>query len=151
MDSAEAGALESYPQADLRVLDWPLGNLRPTLPFATRFVSHSLTGDDCPTGLYTFSDDYAYPLMSALLDRGVGLPADIALIGTDDLPYSELFKPSLSTIRFDDASLGDRAVASINSLITGESIEPRFLHIPEPVLVKRDSTMEKGSGKSGHV
>jgi DNA-binding LacI/PurR family transcriptional regulator len=142
--------MESYPQATLRILDWPQENLRPTMPYAARFVSHSLTGDDRPTGLYTFSDDYAYPLMSALMDRGVAIPADISLIGTDDLPYSELFKPSLSTIRFDDSSLGDRAVALINSLLTGESIDPRFLHFPEPVLVRRESTMGKGSGHSGH-
>jgi len=141
--------MELYPQAELRVLDWPRENLRPTLPYAARFVSLSLSGDDCPTGLYTFSDDYAYPLMSALLDRGAAIPTDIALIGTDDLPYSQLFKPSLSTIRFDISSLGDRAVALINSLITGDSVEPRFLQIPEPVLVMRESTLGRNSGQSG--
>lgn len=139
--------MELYPQADLRVLDWPQENLRPTLPFATNFASRLLAGDDRPTGLYTFSDDYAYPLVSALLDRGLAIPSDIALIGTDDLPYSQLFRPSLSTIRFDDSSLGDRAVALINSLVTGESVEPRFLYSPEPVLVTRESTLGKRHGK----
>ena len=140
--------LEAYPGAEVRILDWPAENLRPTLPFAARFASRSLGCGDCPTGLYTFSDDYAYPLMSALLDRGLAIPADIALVGTDDLPYSELFRPALSTIRFDDSSLGDRAVALIDSLITGESVEPRFLHTPEPVLVMRESTLG-GSTKNG--
>ncbi len=58
----------------------------------------------------------------------------------DDLTYCELCSPSLSTIHFDSSALGDSAVALINSLITGEPPEDRFLQAPIPYAVQRDST-----------
>ena len=78
--------------------------------------------------------------MKALRERGVNVPGDIAVLGTDDLAYGELCSPSLSTIRFDSSALGERAVALINSLITGEPPEERFHKAPLPFVVQREST-----------
>jgi LacI family transcriptional regulator len=93
-----------------------------------------------PTAIYAYSDDFALPLMKALHDAGFRIPQDISVLGTDDIPYGELVTPSLSTIRFDKSALGERAVALINSLITGEAAEQRFLQEPIPYLVQREST-----------
>ena len=76
----------------------------------------------------------------ALREHDVEVPRDIAVLGTDDLAYCELCSPSLSTIRFDSSALGERAVALINSLITGEPPEDRFLQAPIPYVIQREST-----------
>ncbi|HTP59413.1 MAG TPA: substrate-binding domain-containing protein, partial [Spirochaetia bacterium] len=93
-----------------------------------------------PTAIYAYSDDHAFPLMRALRERGMRVPKDIAVLGTDDLAYGELCSPSLSTIRFDSSALGERAVALINSLITGQPPEERFLNAPLPYVIQREST-----------
>lgn len=133
-------AMAGYEKATLQILKWPQENIRPTLEYAERFVQVVLQGRQRPTGIYTYSDDYAYPFMACLRQHDIGVPTDIALIGTDDLPHSALFQPSLSSIQMDATPLGERAVALINSLISGGEPEARFLHPPEPVLIQREST-----------
>ncbi len=133
-------AMDSYRGVSLQILDWPAENIRPTLEYAEHFVRSLPQGRKRPTGIYTYSDDYAYPLMARLREHGIKVPQDIALIGTDDLPHSALFQPSLSSIQLDVMPLGERALALINSLISGEEPEARFTLPPEPVLMAREST-----------
>ncbi len=126
--------------ARLAILEWPAGDIMPTLDAARAFVTRFMGSPDRPTAIYAYSDDYALPLMRALRERGVKVPRDVAVLGTDDLAYCELYSPSLSTIRFDSSALGERAVALINSLITGEPPEARFLQAPIPYVIQREST-----------
>lgn len=134
-------AIAGNSQASLQVLDWPAENIRPTSEYAERFVHTLLRSKERPTGIYTYSDDYAYPLMARLRGNGVRVPQDIALIGADDLPHSALFHPSLSSIQLDATPLGERALALINGLLSGEEPEARFSLPPEPVLMARESTL----------
>jgi LacI family transcriptional regulator len=122
------------------ILDFPKIVMGPSLDAAKTVVAALLSLAKRPTALYAYSDDFALPLMRALHEAGFSIPRDIAVLGTDDLPYGELSIPSLSTIRFDEDALGERAVALINSLITGESAEARFFQEPEPYLIRREST-----------
>jgi DNA-binding LacI/PurR family transcriptional regulator len=139
-------AMAGYEEATLQILDWPKEDIRPTLEYAERFVQALLQKRQHPTGIYTYSDDYAYPFMACLRQHAIQVPRDIALIGTDDLPHSALLQPSLSSIQMDATSLGERAVALINSLITGEEPEARFLRPPEPILIQRESTGKAETG-----
>jgi DNA-binding LacI/PurR family transcriptional regulator len=132
--TAEAGG------AAIDILDFPKKDMAPSLAVARAFTTGLLALPKRPTAIYAYSDDYALPLMTALQEAGIRIPQDIAVLGTDDLPYGELYTPALSTIRFDESALGERAVALINSLITGEPVEQRFLQEPLPYLVRREST-----------
>ena len=133
-------AMAAFTDATLTVLDWPAGNMMPTLEAARTFMNDVVRVGKAPTAIYAYSDDHAFPLVRALGERGVRVPRDIAVLGTDDMAYGELSSPSLSTIRFDSSPLGERAVALINSLITGEPPEERFLKAPAPYVVQREST-----------
>jgi LacI family transcriptional regulator len=126
--------------AELGILDWPQNDISPSLAAARSFVAGLLDLPRPSTAIYAYSDEYAFPLMRAFHEKGINVPRDIAILGTDDLPYGEQYTPSLSTIRFDEAALGERAVALINSLITGESAEVRFLQAPVPYVIRREST-----------
>ena len=132
--------MAAFKDASLATLDWPAGNMMPTLDAARTFMNDMVHSGSAPTAIYAYSDDHAFPLMRAFSERGVRVPRDIAVLGTDDMAYGELCNPSLSTIRFDSSPLGERAVALINSLITGEPPEERFLKAPAPYVVQREST-----------
>jgi LacI family transcriptional regulator len=133
-------AMAHYKDARLAILEWPTGDMMPTLDAARAFVTRFMGSPDRPTAIYAYSDDYALPLMRALRERDVEVPRGVSVLGTDDLAYCELCSPSLSTIRFDSSALGERAVALINSLITGEPPEDRFLQAPIPYVIQREST-----------
>lgn len=126
--------------ASIETLDWPDDDIVPSLAAAREAASSFMAMSPRPSAIYAYSDDHAFALMRALREHGLKVPLDIAVLGTDDLPYSEQFTPSLSTIRFDEAALGKRAVALINSLITGDPLDERFMQAPIPYLVIREST-----------
>jgi LacI family transcriptional regulator len=133
-------AINATGNATLTILDFPKKNIVPTLTDARIFTTELLSLPERPTALYAYSDNYALHLMRALQEANVRIPQDIAILGTDDLSYGELCTPSLSTIRFDESTLGERAVALINSLITGTAPEQHFLRDLCPCLIKREST-----------
>lgn len=138
-----AGALRALSQvtgAHLHEFPWPAENLRPTAPFAAQFLEDSRLLRSGVTALYTYSDEYAFPLVAELNDRGVRIPQDLALIGTDDVPFGALIRPSLTTIRFDQETLGHRAVAMINSMILGQPIDEVHARPLTPQVVLRSST-----------
>lgn len=134
-------ALGKEAEVQLSILDWPASSLRPDLASARAFVESFLAlPGPRPSALYAYSDDYAMPLLRAFQDKGIRVPRDLAILGTDDMPHAELMSPALSTIRFDDKAMGERAVAMINGLILGEAVGDPFLAPPEPLLVAREST-----------
>ncbi|MGW4683951.1 LacI family DNA-binding transcriptional regulator [Streptomyces sp. NPDC004244] len=67
-------------------------------------------------GVFAYDDEYAMLLMRALLDEGLRIPEDVAVIGAGDLLLGRLLRPRLSTVRFEMptgdhlAELVDRAV-----------------------------------------
>ncbi len=114
--------------------------LQYSLTSAHSFVDTYLTGTDHPTGLYAYNDEYALLLLGALIDRGIKIPQDVAVIGTDDISFSEIVRPTLTTIRFDNTSFGQKAVDIILTLHKGEPLHEELTWSLVPHLVPRQST-----------
>jgi len=133
-------ALATCSDAHLVELPWPAEELRPTAEGAKAFVDEHRIGKSEVSCLYTFSDEYAFPLMARLLDLGVRIPGQIALLGSDDISFAALIRPALTTIAFDRDSLGRRAASMINALITGVELGPEDQRPLGPQLVLRETT-----------
>ena len=87
-----------------------------------------------------FSDLIAIGLIRALMGKGQTIPGDISVIGCDNIFYSDLIYPSLSTIAAPMGLLGDTAVRHIVSALSG-SRSGKLASAPIPVkLIVRDST-----------
>ena len=66
------------------------------------------------------------------------MPADLSVIGFDDLEISSLITPALATVHVPTRELGEYAAAHLLSRIAGETANPvRELAVD---LVVRDST-----------
>ncbi|MDX3191707.1 LacI family DNA-binding transcriptional regulator [Streptomyces sp. MN03-5084-2B] len=63
------------------------------------------------TGVVAYNDESAARVIRAAVRTGHRVPADLAVIGHDDNPYTELFVPSISSIRIDYAGLGRHLAA----------------------------------------
>ncbi len=90
-------------------------------------------GTGC-TAILAGNDNMAYGALLALRDAGKSVPGDVSVIGFDDSLPGVVPDPQLSSIRFDHATLGQRAFEE--ALLASD--EPRRVLVPA-TLVERAS------------
>lgn len=90
------------------------------------------------TAVFAASDLMAVGAIKAAMEAGLSVPGDIAIIGFDNIPISDLLLVPLSTISTPIHQLGEEAARKIIKLIRGESTE--FLTRLDVELLVRKST-----------
>lgn len=83
-------------------------------------------------------DTIAIGLMKALLQKGVSIPGDVAVVGFDDLEIGRYFHPSLTTIAQDRFKIGERVGKLILQMLNDKKVSDTIIRI-EPTLIKRES------------
>lgn len=97
-----------------------------------------LPKDQRPTAVMCMGDEMAFGFMAGVNKRGFRVPADVSVVGFDDLQLAAYYVPSLTTIHQPRKMLGTQAAKTLLSLIDGkQSGSPETI---EPWLVVRDST-----------
>ena len=91
------------------------------------------------------SDLIAIGAIAALNDRGLAVPADIAVVGYDDLPIAQYMRPALTTVRQDTELAGQRLVEQLIGLIAGHDVQPDEL--PVNLMIRQSC----GAGGTRHV
>jgi DNA-binding LacI/PurR family transcriptional regulator len=94
------------------------------------------------TALYTSTLSQAVGVYHAGWELGLEVPADLSLVGYDDMPLAEYLRPPLTTVRTPLAELGAAAVdALVDQLLGGE---PRNVVIETaPEVIVRASTAQR--------
>jgi LacI family transcriptional regulator, galactose operon repressor len=93
---------------------------------------------DPPDALLCYDDKLALALMDALRGRGTRVPEDVGMVGFDDIPYTTISNPRLTTVSTPTAEIGRLAAAAlIRAIRDGTQPEGRVL---TPTLVVREST-----------
>ncbi|MYB03334.1 MAG: LacI family transcriptional regulator [Acidimicrobiaceae bacterium] len=85
------------------------------------------------------SDDYALPILTALIDLGVEVPGAMLVIGVGDIPASRATTPSLSSVTAEMEQLGESLAASVQTAVLDPTTPVRY-PAPEPVVMERDSS-----------
>ncbi|HEU5428003.1 MAG TPA: LacI family DNA-binding transcriptional regulator [Actinocrinis sp.] len=70
-----------------------------------------------PTAVFVAGDEMAVGAMHAFEDEGINIPADMAVVGFDDIEAASLVRPALTTIAQDPIALGTAAVAALLALV----------------------------------
>ena len=70
-----------------------------------------------PTAFFADNDLMALGAMKAFQEKGYRIPEDISIIGFDDLPFSQISTPSLTTLRVPNTEMGKLAVSRIVDMI----------------------------------
>jgi LacI family transcriptional regulator, repressor for deo operon, udp, cdd, tsx, nupC, and nupG len=97
-----------------------------------------LDAPERPTAVFCDDDILAGGVYLAARERGLRIPADLSVIGFDDLPFAQVLEPPLTTIAIDAELLGATAFELLAALIAGEPAGPDRVLPAE--LVVRDST-----------
>ncbi|MFD0668349.1 LacI family DNA-binding transcriptional regulator [Ramlibacter sp. MAHUQ-53] len=89
-----------------------------------------------PTAVFAVSDTLAIGAIKAFRRAGLRVPQDIAVVGFDNIPLSEVFEPSLTTIAQPMHELGTRAAELLmQRLAGGQPASEKLQHM----LVMRES------------
>jgi DNA-binding LacI/PurR family transcriptional regulator len=90
------------------------------------------------TAVVASNDQMALGLLRGFHSVDLRVPADVSVVGFDDIPESEYFWPPLTTVRPDYSELGRRCMALLLDQLTGNALPPE--HPIAPVLTVREST-----------
>ena len=91
-----------------------------------------------PDAVCAINDEYAIALVTALIDAGLRVPDDVAVIGVDDIPFAAYVTPSLTTVAADFTVLADGIANAVMKLLADPSTRSD-LPRPEHRLVIRES------------
>ncbi len=101
-------------------------------------MQHLLAQTPQPTAVFAASDSMAFGAMQAIMEAGLTVPTDIAVVGFDDLPQAAHTTPPLTTIQQPTSLLGETAAALLLDRVTAV---PTAAHITlQPHLIIREST-----------
>jgi len=107
---------------------------------ATRLL---LDQSDPPDGIFCHNDPLAIGAMHTILDAGLRIPEDIALIGCGNLHYDDSLRVPLSSIDQQTTAIGEAAGRIALSMIGEKGLRPPENFILKPSLIARASTNRK--------
>ena len=90
-----------------------------------------------PTAFFCADDEIAFGAMAAILDAGLRIPEDAAVVGVDDVPTASLPQISLTTVRQPAAEMGSRAVKLLLERIRNGPGEEQIEIVIRPRLLVR--------------
>lgn len=96
--------------------DWQLDSGLRALPY--------LLGKNV-TGIFAFNDMIAYGVYKQARNYNLCIPEDISVVGFDDLIFSDLIDPPLTTLEYPVVQMGEAVVERILAKINGEERDLR--------------------------
>ncbi|MGI6739368.1 MAG: LacI family DNA-binding transcriptional regulator [Christensenellales bacterium] len=91
--------------------------LTPTLNGACADMAEQINSCKYISAAVADNDSIALGASKALKEAGFKLPEDLSIVGVDDIPFSAITTPSLSTVRISRSAMGVLAVALIKKRI----------------------------------
>jgi DNA-binding LacI/PurR family transcriptional regulator len=92
------------------------------------------------TAIFAANDQMALGAMRALHELGRDIPADVSVVGFDDMEEAHSFWPPLTTVRQDFAAVGRLSIQKLLSKIGGAAYDQDEKTTVPTELVIRNST-----------
>ncbi len=99
-----------------------------------------LAADRPPTAVFAGNDQMALGILHLLYERGLSAPADLSIVGFDDIPESGYFSPALTTVRQDFNELGRAGVGVLLDILSVDGGSRDRVRLIQPDLIVRAST-----------
>ena len=140
-------ALEAHglPFSDTLVIDRSKVDTR-SLEQGAEAMRLLLGGSPVPDGVFCYNDPLAIGAINSVLDAGLRVPDDVAIIGCGNLHYDDCLRVSLSSIDQHSQQLGQQAADLVISLIEAKSKPTPRTSTLKPTLIIRGSTTRSIAG-----
>jgi len=89
------------------------------------------------TAIFAYNDMMAFGVMQAIKKKGLRIPEDIGLVGYDDIPFSSLISPALTTIRLKKQELGIESVKLLLSHINGNRKKAKKIILDLDIIARK--------------
>jgi DNA-binding LacI/PurR family transcriptional regulator len=101
-----------------------------------RAMSDLLRSAQRPDAAFCFSDELALGALRAVLDAGLRVPEDVALVGFDDIEDGRFSAPRLSTVSPDKDRIAELALQSLQNRLAGDDTPARVIVAPHRLVVR---------------
>ena len=78
-------------------------------------------------GIFCYNDLIAYGAIKALKEHGIRIPNDVRIVGYDDITFSNLIEPELTTVRVNKTEMGYEAFNMIYKRIKAKRMDNSFV------------------------
>lgn len=95
-----------------------------------------LQSPERPTAIFAVNDWMAMKAQRAIILAGLNNPADVSVIGFDDLDIAKYQTPPLTTIAQNAAAMGAEAARRLLTLMKGEKLESILTLVPTRLIVR---------------
>jgi DNA-binding LacI/PurR family transcriptional regulator len=92
-----------------------------------------------PTAVFVGSDLVAFGALAAARDAGLRVPADIAVVGFDDVPMAADATPPLTTVHLPAQMLGQTAAEMLMQLISGQEVTERTILLDTHLVLRQSA------------
>ncbi|MCX7680933.1 MAG: substrate-binding domain-containing protein [Anaerolineae bacterium] len=99
-------------------------------------MKHILASGAPFTAVLASNDRSALGAIRALMDAGIAVPQDVAVIGFDDRVEAAAHVPPLTTVRYPAFEEGYQGVVLLLEYITGREREPQTIRIPTRLVIR---------------
>jgi LacI family transcriptional regulator len=101
-----------------------------------------------PDGVFCYNDPLAIGAMNTILDAGLRIPKDIAVIGCGNLHYDSCLRVPLSSVDQHSQEIGRRVGKLVLSLIESKQRPAPTIYTLKPALAVRASSQREGTSSA---
>ena len=100
------------------------------------------------TACFIASDVVAFGALRAVREAGLRVPADVSVVGFDDIPLARHFDPPLTTVRLPAHALGAAAGHALIARLGGQPVVERTL-LPTELIVRESTAARRHQTEGG--
>ena len=89
-----------------------------------------------PTAIFSFSDEMAIGVINVARSRGLRVPADLSVVGFDDIRFARYLDPPLTTIAQPKREIGEGTVRLLLEILGGAIKPPASVTLPHTLVIR---------------
>ena len=108
-----------------------------------------LASDPRLTAVFCGNDTMALGLMRAMSERRLRVPADVSIVGFDDVPEAGYFRPPLTTVRQDFGEVGRQALNTLIDRMSGAIAAGLRVRVAPELIIRASAAGPRPQGGIG--
>jgi len=99
----------------------------------------SQPGKERPTAIFAVSDQLGIPAMRAVIESGLRIPEDIAIVSMDDIELSQYTSPPLTSVHVPKFEIGEMAAKILLDFLQADIPMPAKVLLPHKLMIRESS------------
>ena len=112
-------------------------------------IGLDLIAEGLPDAVFAGNDEMALGMLHAFRQHGISAPADISVVGFDDVTTAAYYSPPLTTVRQDFIALGELALAQLKTMLVGGHHDDQRRSIMPELIVRESTRAASGTTRRG--